>query len=1406
MSILSFYQRGLQKLADAEKSVASRLSGGLKGLGSAQNQIAQQAAQSIQQTARPTTNTTNVLTNAVKQVNSGIQSLPSIFTTFKQRVQSGNIPEQYKPTQFDLFKSKANSAIRPINQILKPYTKPINNILHPSTFVTSDPQKTPTQKAILSFFNNHPTLKKQTLSFAKGMTEDVPGSLDIADLHSGLKSAYKTLSIETPTEQDFILSNQYAINKAKGLPTTPEMEQASKKVSSSTFNAVAGSVEMPRATQNLSKKLVSNIRTDKLGITSESAQKELKRILDDADNFTAQRRGVRTHEMTSEAADNILPKIKLKPGTILNAEEKHALGNLVKGYSYEIDNLVKVIKEGANHDENLLQLAKLRTDYQTALASLSGSSTEAARSLEANKMINKLLSDPRIRQDEQMMKQALKFSGGREGVQKIAQRLAEFGDDTVGKYKFIQQLSNPHWTEKFFNLIDWYYYNSLLSGPKTQIRNIIGNAFHVGFNVASKPFAGAADLTKTGLYKLAGKQRTREVYAGELPSEVKGLITGIPEAFSKAQFMFKNGFSLNDVVESEFAKPEVFSKILGGRLAKPLNAVSRTMQATDQFFRTVVANSELHALAYKNAKNKGLKGESYKQAVAEFLDNPPLEAVDAMRKAAQEATFQNPNKFAGAIDKITKNWKLDNGAEIWNPLKLIVPFVKTPVNIIARSAEATPIGFVSALLKNSGRQSSKVMGRAFLGSLGLATLWTQAQQGNITGSGPKDKAMRDALYATGWRPNSIKIGDKYYGYQLFAPLSQALSIIGNANDKNIYDGEEPSVENILWGVGMSLSQNSFLAGINQLNEAIQYQDASYITKNVAGAAVPFSALLRSIAVGQDNKIRDTSTALDTMKANIPAGIPFLQNFNRQTVPIKRDIFGRQLEYEGGVLRRVFDPFNTSSQKTDNESNLAQEAIRLGVKIAEPDRKQQLNNLKTNEKVRLDTQQKEQYSIGLGQIMRDTINAAMSSPEYQLLSDDEKRIYLEERIANAKKFIDGSFFINSLSPEQKKELSTKVIDYSIALPTETKDLEVFDPQTGAKLDVSQEDKADYYERMWQGIYDTVTGNEKRDEFQYLDGEQKKDFMNSQVSDLKSFMKDGFTMFKNDKDGFFDDTLRLKLKTDADVKLKNMLIDNAAILIYTTFKAEGNIDSIRGTDKIKILLSQVKSKDDSNRFLSKVTDLFLSQDRSEFNKFLSGQDSETRALYVYNEYKSAKGKDEKSAFGKRLGGYIKDGIFDDAAKKKFAELIMADAEYQSSQQKISNEIKEKNQYFIKKYDNNNVEFDGFYGPQCMDLMAKYVNEVLGIPGNPLGADTAYNSFKKGSPLFDRFFYSSDGSKPQPGDIIYWGPSVGAAGHVAIVNDVNQESFTSFDQNWPKGSPSHKQSHDYNGVIGWLRPKKQ
>jgi len=130
----------------------------------------------------------------------------------------------------------------------------------------------------------------------------------------------------------------------------------------------------------------------------------------------------------------------------------------------------------------------------------------------------------------------------------------------------------------------------------------------------------------------------------------------------------------------------------------------------------------------------------------------------------------------------------------------------------------------------------------------------------------------------------------------------------------------------------------------------------------------------------------------------------------------------------------------------------------------------------------------------------------------------------------------------------------------------------------------------------------------------------------------------------------------------------------------------------------------------------------------------------------------------------------------------------------------------QEFFTKYDSKKIDFDGTYGAQCMDLMNQFVVEVFGDTSGQLRASTAYQSWLKGGADYERFTYKQ-GMSPQEGDIIYWSDQyVKGTGHVAIAtNKANQSVFTSFDQNWGIGTPCHYQEHTYNGVVGWLRWKK-
>ena len=123
------------------------------------------------------------------------------------------------------------------------------------------------------------------------------------------------------------------------------------------------------------------------------------------------------------------------------------------------------------------------------------------------------------------------------------------------------------------------------------------------------------------------------------------------------------------------------------------------------------------------------------------------------------------------------------------------------------------------------------------------------------------------------------------------------------------------------------------------------------------------------------------------------------------------------------------------------------------------------------------------------------------------------------------------------------------------------------------------------------------------------------------------------------------------------------------------------------------------------------------------------------------------------------------------------------------------------FKNKYNGKGIDYDGYYGFQCMDLAHQYATEVVGHDFAP--APAAKDVWNQNIDGYDKIANSPTGV-PQKGDIVIWGTAIGAYGHIAIFDNGDANSFTSFDQNWPLGSLCHLQQHNYTGVLGWFHPK--
>ena len=123
------------------------------------------------------------------------------------------------------------------------------------------------------------------------------------------------------------------------------------------------------------------------------------------------------------------------------------------------------------------------------------------------------------------------------------------------------------------------------------------------------------------------------------------------------------------------------------------------------------------------------------------------------------------------------------------------------------------------------------------------------------------------------------------------------------------------------------------------------------------------------------------------------------------------------------------------------------------------------------------------------------------------------------------------------------------------------------------------------------------------------------------------------------------------------------------------------------------------------------------------------------------------------------------------------------------------------FFSKYNGKGIDWDGYYGFQCMDLAHKYAVEVVGKDFRP--APAAKDVWNQTIDGYDKIANTPTGV-PQKGDIVIWGQGIGPYGHIAVFYQGDVMKFTSFDQNWPIGSLCHFQPHNYTGVLGWFHPK--
>lgn len=492
---------------------------------------------------------------------------------------------------------------------------------------------------------------------------------------------------------------------------------------------------------------------------------------------------------------------------------------------------------------------------------------------------------------------------------------------------------------RFIDKWNAWRYLSMLGNPRTHVRNIVGN---VGFvpAVTVKNVIGAGIESAANAVSGGKVGRTKAI----LTTKDAGLIKAAWSDYANIREQALGSGKYNDNVN-------VRQEIEEGRTVfKP-----KLLEAMRKFNSTAL-----------DAEDAWFSKPHYAAALAQFCKANGITAeqvfggkgIEAAReyaiREAQKATYRDTNAFSQMISDLGR-YRGDNKMKRLGSTLTegILPFRKTPANILVRGVEYSPIGFLKSIsydlvqVQKGNMQATEMIDRAAAGLTGTGLMVLglyMAKEGILRGSGGDDEKKKKFDELQGHQeyamelPNGTSItldwlapealpffvGANLYeqmqannGYLTMSDMLQAAS---NVTDPLLSMSCLQSLNDVFDAVGYASSGDT-----NALTSAVASAATSYLTQGIPtvfGQVERTGESTRMTTYTDKNKFLtpDMQYALGKASARIPGvdygQIPFI------------DAWGRT-ENSGGVVARAFNNFaNPAYTSKVSGSKMEDELSRL----------------------------------------------------------------------------------------------------------------------------------------------------------------------------------------------------------------------------------------------------------------------------------------------------------------------------------------------------------------------------------------------------------------------------------------------------------------------------------------------
>lgn len=594
--------------------------------------------------------------------------------------------------------------------------------------------------------------------------------------------------------------------------------------------------------------------------------------------------------------------------------------------------------------------------------------------------------------------------------------------------------------------------NFMLLNSRTMIRNVAGNAIMM-------PAYVVQDFIGAGIDKALSKKTGIRTTGFSLPSKegLKAAAKGLYESYDdfrrdintkqieNDRFEIGNGHAFKKY-SAEQQKAASTLKRQGMRLSNALNMMDRItgflLDAGDRPF------FEYH---FTNSINAQIRLNNATEPTAEMIEIATSEAL--MR------TWQDDNAMTRAASKLRNMLNPKEGKSEFGFGTLVVPFTKTPANLVKALVDYSPAGLVNALARKARAYSYAVskgtvtatmqkdfvtsLSKGITGTLIMLLSAVLANAGLITGGDDDEDKDLSAFKKNilGIAPYSVVIDGHSYTYDWAQPIGGLMAISadlvnniksGKSAVKGLnLDGETQeersdfmkalgaggnAILNALSAGGNVMFEQSFMRGIKNLFSE------NGVVDGIVNSLMSSTTQFIPTALGQIAQIADpyarasyeSNNVLGTTGNKLKAKIPGMRN---DLAPVV-DVMGNDVLSNGGnnsAFNVLLNPSNTYSERT---TEAALEIYRVyqetGVLSVVP--RVAPYSLEYGETYKFTSHERAQYQRVAGQTNTEIVNQLLSSKSYAALSDDQRAAVLT----------DATQYANAIAKEDF--LSSKGVTY------------------------------------------------------------------------------------------------------------------------------------------------------------------------------------------------------------------------------------------------------------------------------------------------------------------------------------------------------------------------------------------